>query len=1163
MKDKQHAIQLLDETFNCDFDNNKFSNFIKELFNQFNVFPNTWDFGGEYKGYIDSCQILGTYKDSSRKIIDVLVVKLQKGTVYKDRARTKQRNLIAKYLESANKDAALVAFYGDDPQDWRFSFVKMDYSFAKDGSIVKELTPAKRYSYLVGVNEPNHTCRRQFLDLIIEEDTNPSLEDIENAFSIDNVTKEFFSDYKELFLKLKESLERIIEKDPIVKNEFDEKSISTLDFSKKLLGQIVFLYFLQKKGWLGVEKGKDWGTGPKDFMIKLFGSKEKGISPLVPYSNFLDEILEPLFYDALANPRQDDDGYHIHFKCKIPFLNGGLFEPINNYNWVTTDILLENKIFEDIFETFNRFNFTVKEDEPLDKEVAVDPEMLGKVFENLLDVNDRKSRGAFYTPREIVHYMCQQSLINYLETNTDIPLNDIEKFIQYGDLAPKISSSNAYDKFIPKSIKENSRILNDLLKRIKIVDPAVGSGAFPMGMMNEIVKSRSILSYLLKDIKNNYDLKRETIENCLFGVDIDSSAVDITKLRFWLSLVVDETDIKKIKPLPNLDHMIMCGNSLLEEFEGVKLFDEQLLEVIPETRDFELGQVNVEIEMLYTELGEIHTGKRKDNGRKKEIETELKKLDRKKKSILSRPKDETQQSTFDSVLENRKKESQKKLAKLKRLQKDFFNEERRKQKRKLAEDIDVIEWELVEETLKEQGNEDAMQKLVQYKKNKSKPFFLWKLFFSEVFQGENPGFDVVIANPPYVRQESIKHLKQNLKYAYKVYDSTSDLYTYFYELTYNVLRNNGVSTFITSNKWMRTAYGKKLRQFFLTNTTLMEIIDFSGKSIFDSATVDTNILIFRKDAPAESHCVKMNHDLPCWNNPSNLLPQVLFNANSFALGDAETEALKAKIEQPGTPLKDWDLNIYRGILTGFNKAFIIDTATKEQLCQADPKNVEIIKPILRGRNIKKYSCEWAGLWIIFTRRGININLYPFIKEYLNQFYEQIRPKNNNEPTGRKKGPYQWYEIQDNIAYFKEFEKDKIMYPNMTAFLPFYYDTRGFFSNDKSFIITGESLKYLVAFLNSNLFKFAFKDRFPELLGGTRELRKVFFDKIPVKRISPSQQTSFIDLVDQILSITKDPDYPSKQAHVKTLEKQIDQLVYKLYDLTPEEIQIVEGFNGEK
>ncbi|MBW6517641.1 MAG: hypothetical protein K0A89_03965, partial [ANME-2 cluster archaeon] len=510
--DKQRAENLLDETFNTNFDEARFKKFIKEIFNKIEIAPVSLHVSKDYLNYIDSYQRMGNYIDNSKKAIDVLVVKLKKETVYKDKARTKQRNIVAKYLGNNHKDAALVAFYGDDPEDWRFSFVKLDYHLEREesGKIkpVEDLTPAKRYSYLVGVNEPNHTCRRQFLDLITEEDKNPSIDEIEDAFSIDNVTKEFFLTYKELFLELKGSLDDIIDNDPDVRVEFDEKSISTIDFSKKLLGQIVFIYFLQKKGWLGVGKDKEsgkfeeWGEGPKKFVSKLFNKE------IVPYENFFNDILEPLFYEALS--REYDDNFYSKLNCKIPFLNGGLFEPINDYDWVNVKIPLENSIFEKILDTFDRFNFTVKEDEPLDKEVAVDPEMLGKVFENLLDVTDRKSRGAFYTPREIVHYMCQQSLINYLETNTDIPVTDIETFIQYGDYAQQLTiDSVADEKYIPVSIKNNRDKIDNLLKDIKIVDPAVGSGAFPMGMMNEIVKVRSILSWLSKEEKlTYYDLKR-------------------------------------------------------------------------------------------------------------------------------------------------------------------------------------------------------------------------------------------------------------------------------------------------------------------------------------------------------------------------------------------------------------------------------------------------------------------------------------------------------------------------------------------------------------------------------------------------------------------------------------------------------------------------------
>src|SRR3989338_9093199 len=271
--EQKTALKLLDDTFNHDFDTLRYLTFIKELFNNFQIKEYTSTVWNKFSDYIDSYKSYGPYTDSKKKVLDILVVKLKK-TTSRDRARTMQRNFIAKYLGNAEKDAALVAFYGDDPQDWRFSFVKMEYQLVKDGEKVKvskELTPAKRYSFLVGVNEPNHTCRRQFLNLVMEEEVSPSLEEIEKAFSIDNVTKEFFSEYKELFLKLKESLKRILESDKRVKKEFEEKNISSVDFAKKLLGQVVFIYFLQKKGWLGVTKDKSgafnyWGTWPKNFL---------------------------------------------------------------------------------------------------------------------------------------------------------------------------------------------------------------------------------------------------------------------------------------------------------------------------------------------------------------------------------------------------------------------------------------------------------------------------------------------------------------------------------------------------------------------------------------------------------------------------------------------------------------------------------------------------------------------------------------------------------------------------------------------------------------------------------------------------------------------------------------------------------------------------------
>ncbi|CAD6492788.1 MAG: hypothetical protein DIAAKJNI_00393 [Candidatus Argoarchaeum ethanivorans] len=887
---------------------------------------------------------------------------------------------------------------------------------------------------------------------------------------------------------------------------------------------------------------------------------------IIGYDNdkFFNEILEPLFYEALS--KEYDHNFYSRFDCKIPFLNGGLFEPINDYDWVNVKIPFEDKIFKDILKIFDRFNFTVKEDEPLDKEVAVDPEMLGKVFENLLDVTDRKSRGAFYTPREIVHYMCQQSLINYLETNTDVPVGDIETFIQHGELAQQITSrANVDEKYIPASIKNNRDKIDNLLKNIKIVDPAVGSGAFPMGMMNEIVKARSILSYLRKDVKSNYDLKRETIENCLYGVDIDSSAVDITKLRFWLSLVVDETDIKKIKPLPNLDHRIMCGNSLLEEFEGIKLFDERLLERIPETSDFELEQVNADVGKLYTELGEIHTGKRKDNGRKKEIETELKKLDRRKKAIVSRPKDETRQSTFDSVLENRKKESQKKLAELKRLQKDFFNEQDRKRKKELAGDIDRIEWELVVETLKEQGNEDAMQKLAQYKKNKSKPFFLWKLYFSEVFQRDNPGFDVVIANPPYVNIYKMSKDQKSSLQKTKLYKSAIkkfDLYVIFMELSLNILRNNGVSSFITSNKWLSQPYGKGIRDILL-EYDILKLINFNFH-VF-GATVDTNITIFKKSKYTEnidilnlySSDIGSNKDYDYIENNKKL--ELLFKVNNF-------KTLNKKI------FYDIEDNNFRLNLT--NEKYSLIQKIRDQSKRLD--SICYIAYGLRGNapSIKK-------------------NKSFFVKtENPNGAYKKYFEGKNISKWAFESN--QFFDYQPALHYnsmFKElFESDKLVsneiigksnfriafdskkrYNNHTVINIVKYDLltdtkypplKKQLNHEKVNITKKIDYGFLIGLLNSNLIYWYFK----ELLAIELHFYPNYVKQLPIKLVSHTQQYLIVNLVNQILTITKDEDYPDnpqKQTRVKTLENQIDQLVYKLYELTPEEMQIVEGFNRGK
>jgi len=1129
--DQRSAIKLLDETFNNDFDLGKFLIFIKNLFNHFNVKEYSSIVWKEYHDYIESYKSFGVYKDSSKKEIDILVVKLKKASS-RDRARTMQRNFIAKYLGNAEKDSALVAFYGDDPQDWRFSFVKMEYNLVKDESgkvkPQKELTPAKRYSFLVGVNEPNHTCRGQFLNLIMEEDVSPSLEEIEKSFSIEKVTKIFFEEYKKLYLDLKESLERVLENDKKVKKEFEERNISTVDFAKKLLGQIVFIYFLQKKGWLGVVKNDNggfekWGTGPKNFLRRLFNKE------IVNYDNFFNDILERLFYEALATERDDD--YYRLFKCKIPFLNGGLFEPINDYDWAGTEIVLDNFIFETIFSVFDRFNFTVKEDEPLEKEVAVDPEMLGKVFENLLDVTDRKSKGAFYTPREIVHYMCQQSLINYLETNTSILREDIEKFIQLGDFATSndervledirskqdklnkgMINASIFDREVkelidklslPKSIIENKEKIDDLLKEIKIVDPAVGSGAFPVGMLNEIVKARSTLSIFLNKQRTDYDLKREIIENCLYGVDIESSAVDITKLRFWLSLIVDELDMKNIKPLPNLDHKIMCGNSLLEEFEGKKLFDEKLLGEVK--RDFakELKEIGQKIRDLYSSY------------KGDDFEKELKKLERERKKIETEAqKDrESSQATLSDSISKRIKESQVKLRELKSLQRKFFNEQNRKLKKQYRDQIDKLEWDLIKETLKEEDNEEAIEKLSEYKKNKSKPFFLWKLYFAEVFQRENPGFDVVIGNPPYgaeIDKEDLNVIKKKLTDT-----NNSNSAALFIDYAKNQwTRSNGTLSYIVPKSLLYSERWFSLVESMIWNVSVLVDVE----KAFEKVKLEQVVFVFNKVIKTDSYLAR----------------KFLDDNFQYSTCIKNETALKLKAWICG--VKEDEISLVEGLeikLTQLNQISLTRRGIGVQKHLSDKGEFKV----LGGKNIFRY--------------GVSGNKGFITKEVM-------------ERNSKKLGFLKQKKIisQDLIAHIQNpFPHIKIM-----SFLDIKGEYIGLDTIQNTVINDlGYDYKYVLSLLNSKFVSwYTYKFIYCSAIR-TMHFDNYYIGKIIIPAIDITQQEPFIQLVDQILSITKDDDYldnPDKKAKVKRLEKEIGQLVYKLYDLTPEEIKIVEEFNGK-
>ena len=428
--------------------------------------------------------------------------------------------------------------------------------------------------------------------------------------------------------------------------------------------------------------------------------------------------------------------------------------------------------------------------------------------------------------------------------------------------------------------------------------------------------------------------------------------------------------------------------------------------------------------------------------------------------------------------------------------------------------------------------------------------------------GVEDGFDIVIGNPPYIQLQNNggELAKLYERCGYSTFARTGDIYCLFYERGWQLLKNNGHLCYITSNKWMRAGYGEKTREFFATKTNPALLIDFAGVKIFESATVDTNILLFAKASNQhKTVCAvtnKQNKD--SIKNLSDFVQQQnnicdFKSSDSWVILSPIEQSIKRKIEAVGTPLKDWDIQINYGIKTGFNDAFIISTEKRNEIL-ANCKNAderqrtdELIRPILRGRDIKRYIYDWADVWLINTHNGIkgrleriHIEDYPAVKAHLDQFWDKIKDRADQGDT-----PYNLR----NCAYLEDFCKPKIVYPNMTKYMPFTYDEGAYLTNQKCFIITGELVAYLTAFLNSSLFKYCFRDSFPELQGGTRELSKIFFDKIPVLKVSSAIEQRFIEAVDDI-----------QQSYTSQKAKAIDTMFFDLYNLTANECRII-GFIG--
>ena len=1196
---KQQAQQIIENTFENRFDKERFTYFVKNLLNR--IEEAHFDYNiiripDAYKPFISRYERIGKYSDGENRI-DILIVILKKETSI-ERAWAMQRNFIAGYLSGRygsdkEKDAALVAFVSPEEDDWRFSLVKMDYRFEEreNGKIKvkEEFTPARRYSFLVGKNEPNHTAKQQLVPLLQDDENNPTLTRLENAFNIETVTKEFFGKYHELFLWTKETIDAFVFKDNKVRADFETKAVNTVDFAKKILGQIVFFYFLQKKGWMGVKRDADWGTGPKNFLRELFEGNHGN------YKNFFNDILEPLFYEALARERDDD--FYSRFNCKIPFLNGGLFEPINDYNWKHADIALSNELFSNqiktregdigtgIMDVFDRYNFTVKEDEPLEKEVAVGPEMLGKVFENLLEVRDRKSKGTYYTPREIVHYMCQQSLINYLTTELEgkVNKNDIEMLIKCGEqvdenkaiVEAKGRETDTYSYKLSESIRQNAKLIDDNLADIKVCDLAIGSGAFPVGMMSEIVKARKVLSIKEPD-RTIYRFKRECIEKSLYGVDIDPGAVEIAKLRLWLSLVVDEENINQIKPnpLPNLDYKIMQGNSLIEDFHGISL----------NLKKKEKGNIKLfaEESKLDRLIEDLHY---KQNALFNPTHPDDKKR-------LKEAVEDAIINIFHYELQRQKEPYFRELENIKEAasrfpnpkhQQEHYDDGKDKLDKKYSFDFETVENELREWT---HGN-------------KVRPFFPWKLYFANVFHNKG-GFDVVIGNPPYVGHKGgHKKFFQEMKKTVlgKMFNNERmDLFYYFFHIALNNVKQKGEIAFITTNYYVTADSVVKLRTDFKSRSGIRKLVNFNELKIFDTAQGQHSMLTFLSKQYDVSFDCAVYSTKRTGLADSEMLKKIL-NRNDeetayYAIKQSELyegemnyirllcgignnqlliNALLGKIKQQSVSLSQI-CDLSQGIVTGLDKisrkhiikflslsdqkgagVFVVNDKEKEIIGDSP-----LLKPWFKNSDIDKYNPnETNNQWIIHLNAEINIDRFRNIKKHLLKFKEVIESRNyDSGELSKAKKLNAWWALSSSRKEF-DFSLPKIISPQRSHQNIFAYTEKEWVASADVYFITSKdktlSLKYILALLNSALYFLWFYFR-GKRKGDMLELYLTPLFQVPIKKIPLSQQQPFITLVSQILSLKKS----NPQADTSELEAEIDRLVYELYGLTPEEIEIVEG-----
>ncbi len=1051
---------------------------------------------------------------------------------------------------------ALVNFIAPQNKNvWRLTLVAKDSELTEEG-VKEKTTHAKRYTYLLGPSETCKTAAERFEALSVEKQIN--FQTLVNAFSVEKLSKVFFNEYTLHYQKFcnylqesnfRKSVFNISIPNKATQEEKDKLCKPIRDFVKKHLGRIVFLYFVQKKGWLGASN-TDYNDGLTDFIKKLFTQSGGNDS-------FYPSWLAILFFDTLNKERANDDfKMPDGKKVKVPFLNGGLFDK-EEYDEAVLTIpakLFHNADFEDTILTeknrnsargfldfLDSFNFTVHEDSPDDHTVAVDPEMLGHIFENLLE--DNKDKGAFYTPKEIVHYMCQESLTEYLTTQLNISDEKLKT-----DLAYLVKR-----KEISDAVKSLLSEIDQKLDNVKICDPAIGSGAFPMGLLQEIQSIKEVIAFEMQQPWKPAEVKENIIQNSIYGVDIEKGAVDIARLRFWLSLVVDE---EKPRALPNLDYKIVVGDSLVSKFEG------EIIEIDWDKKS-SVGKADSYVKNVQQLLKDIAAKQKQffkpDNKNKKKLHAEIRDL---KLELLI-----NQLSYNKAAYEN---------------------------KTPVLGGFAPTAKEIKHNTERElivNGFSKNITKLRNLKENKEESFehFDWKLDFPEVLNpllkengGLNStiGFDIVIGNPPYIKEYTNREAFDGFRDS-SYYQGKMDIWYGFACKMIDLLKQEGVECFIAQNNWITSAGASLFREKVTTETEIKLFTDFGNYKVFESAGIQTMVYVLKNILPREAYDVKyslllndqigkaqLKEFLTFENTSVNaskflfvLKPEVVkgkpFTFNDDTASDVlekikgranfyltEKEIAQGIVPNPDVVnsrniklLNNSEINVGDGV-------FVVPIGFFQSLSSVETK---YLKKIFEPKEVNKYSFvrEFEKEIIYITKLNYKKDA-PTLLRHLKKFKAIMDERRENQ-NGRL--DYFHLHWPRDESFFKEGEKILSVRKCQT---PTFIYTKAPAYVMMSFNIVRTrrlNMKYLTALLNSRLIAYWLKHK-GKMQGNNYQIDKEPLLNIPLITLEDTEK--FETLIDNILSAKE------RDADTITLEKQIDGLVYQLYELSDEEIRIIEA-----